>query len=71
MFVFDGYAGWEPESRVSVRVICARAYHALFMHNMLIRPSSEELKTFVPDFTIYNAGGWLLVVCVVLAVRCS
>ena len=58
VYVFDGYAGWEPESRVSVRVLCGRAYHALFMHNMLIRPTSEELKTFRPDFTIYNAG-WL------------
>jgi phosphoenolpyruvate carboxykinase (ATP) len=27
-----------------VRVICA-AYHALFMHNMLIRPTREELPT--------------------------
>ena len=27
-----------------MRVICARAYHALFMHNMLIRPTAEELE---------------------------
>ncbi|KAJ2857767.1 Protein kinase C-like 1 [Coemansia erecta] len=57
LYVFDGYAGWDPKYRIKVRVICARAYHALFMNNMLIRPTSEELETFgEPDFTIINAG---------------
>jgi len=57
LYVIDGYAGWDPKYRLKVRVICSRAYHALFMHNMLIRPSEEELATFgEPDFTIYNAG---------------
>ena len=36
IYVFDGFAGWDPIHRIKVRVICARAYHALFMHNMLI-----------------------------------
>lgn len=35
--VFDGYAGWETGARFKIRVVCARPYHALFMHNMLIR----------------------------------
>ena len=57
IYVFDGFAGWDPKYRIKVRVICARAYHALFMHNMLIRPTQEELENFgEPDFTIYNAG---------------
>jgi phosphoenolpyruvate carboxykinase (ATP) len=59
LYVIDGYAGWDPKYRIKVRVICARAYHALFMWNMLIRPTAEELETFGdPDFTIYNAGGF-------------
>ncbi len=57
LYVIDGYAGWDPNYRIKVRVICARAYHALFMWNMLIRPTAAELATFGdPDFTIYNAG---------------
>lgn len=57
VFVFDGYACWHPEHRYKVRVISSRAYHCLFMHNMLIRPTDEELATFGdPDITIYNAG---------------
>ena len=57
LYVVDGFAGWDPQYRLKIRVICARAYHALFMHNMLIRPSEAELADFgEPDFTIYNAG---------------
>ncbi|KAG8967710.1 Protein kinase C-like 1 [Tulasnella sp. 419] len=57
VYIFDGYAGWDPKYRIKVRVICARAYHALFMHNMLIRPTEAELLDFgEPDFIIYNAG---------------
>ena len=57
VFVFDGYACWHPEHRYKVRVISSRAYHCLFMYNMLIRPTEEELANFGdPDITIYNAG---------------
>ncbi|RKO97203.1 ATP-utilizing phosphoenolpyruvate carboxykinase [Caulochytrium protostelioides] len=57
LYVFDGFAGWDPRYRIKVRVVCARAYHALFMHNMLIRPTAKELAEFgEPDFTIFNAG---------------
>ena len=41
-----------------MRIVCARAYHALFMRNMLIRPSREELAKFHPDYTVYNAGSF-------------
>jgi phosphoenolpyruvate carboxykinase (ATP) len=57
LYLVDGFAGWDPNYRIKVRVFCAQAYHALFMHNMLIRPTAEELEDFgEPDFVIYNAG---------------
>lgn len=57
LYVIDGYASWDPRYRVKIRVICERAYHALFMRNMLIRPSAEELAEFdEPDYVIFNAG---------------
>jgi phosphoenolpyruvate carboxykinase (ATP) len=57
VYVVDGYAGWDPASRVKVRVLCARAYHALYMQTMLIRPTRDELERFgSPDYVIYNAG---------------
>ena len=47
------------QSRIKVRVVCARAYHALFMYNMMIRPTEQELAEFgKPDFTIFNAGAF-------------
>jgi phosphoenolpyruvate carboxykinase (ATP) len=56
-FVVDGYAGWDAEFRIKVRVVCSRAYHTLFMHNLLIRPTPDELDQFgEPDFLILNAG---------------
>jgi phosphoenolpyruvate carboxykinase (ATP) len=57
VYVLDGFAGWDPRNRLKIRVICARAYHALFMHNMLLRPTAAELAAFgEPDYVIYNAG---------------
>ena len=57
LFVIDGFAGWDVERRIKVRVICARSYHALFMHNMLVRPTVKELENFgQPDYVILNAG---------------
>ncbi|CAO3664103.1 unnamed protein product [Umbelopsis vinacea] len=57
LYVFDGYAGWDPKYRKKIRVVASRAYHILFMRNMLIRPTEDELENFgTPDFTIFNAG---------------
>ncbi|SCV06220.1 LANO_0H24740g1_1 [Lachancea nothofagi CBS 11611] len=57
LYIVDAYAGWDPRYRIKIRVVCARAYHALFMTNMLIRPTAEELQNFgEPDFTVWNAG---------------
>jgi phosphoenolpyruvate carboxykinase (ATP) len=59
LYCVDAFAGWEASTRLKVRVICARPYHALFMHNMLIRPNAQELQSFgEPDLVIYNAGGF-------------
>ncbi len=59
LYCIDAFAGWDPEFRIKVRIICARAYHALFMHNMLIRPTPEELENFgEPDYVVYNGGAF-------------
>ena len=58
LYVIDGFAGWDLKHRTKVRIICVRPYHALFMHNMLIRPTPQELEDFgEPDYVIFNAGG--------------
>lgn len=57
IYIVDSFAGWDPRYRVKIRSICSRAYHALFMTNMLIVPNLEELAEYgEPDFTIINGG---------------
>ncbi|MCP4447781.1 MAG: phosphoenolpyruvate carboxykinase (ATP) [Myxococcales bacterium] len=59
LFCVDAYAGWDPKYQIKVRIVCARAYHALFMHNMLIRPTAEQLKSFgEPDYVVFNGGAF-------------
>jgi hypothetical protein len=48
LYVIDGFAGWDENYRVKVRIICERAYHALFMRNMLIRPTAEQQRRPLP-----------------------
>merc|ERR1712226_1334223 len=62
LYVIDGYGGWDEKYRVPVRVITSRAYHALFMQNMLVQPTEKELDSFDlhskdnKPFVIFNAG---------------
>merc|ERR1719433_279856 len=60
LYVVDGFGGWDKDYRVPVRVITSRAYHALFMQNMLVPPTEEEVAEFTKPghkpFVIYNAG---------------
>merc|ERR1719200_87999 len=57
LYIVDGFGGWEEEFRVPVRVITSRAYHALFMQNMLVPPTEAELEKFykTKPFIIFNA----------------
>lgn len=57
LYVVDGYGGWDENEQIKVRIVCTRPYHALFMNNMLIRPTDEQLAEFGdPDYVIFNAG---------------
>lgn len=56
LYVIDGFCGANPETRLSVRIICEVAWQAHFCKNMFIRPTAEELETFAPDWTILNAS---------------
>lgn len=60
IFIVDGYLGWDPLYRIKCRVLTTRAYHALFMRNMMIVPTDEELRRdFIDnniDFHLFNAG---------------
>ena len=56
LYIVDGYAGANPDSRIKVRFIMEVAWQAHFVKNMFIRPSDEELETYEPDFVMLNAA---------------
>jgi len=61
VFVQDCYAGADPDYRLKVRVITEKAWHSLFARNMFINiDNQEELKNFVPDFTVMALDGFKL-----------
>lgn len=58
LYVFDGFAGADPKYTQRFRVVNEFASQNLFMHQLLIRPTEEQLETFVPDYTLYAAPGF-------------
>lgn len=56
LYVVDGFAGANKETRMNIRFIMEVAWQAHFVKNMFIRPSEEELKNFKPDFIVLNAA---------------
>jgi phosphoenolpyruvate carboxykinase (ATP) len=54
LFAQDLYGGAEPANRVRVRVITEYAWHSLFIRNLLIRPTKNEVESFVADLTILD-----------------
>ena len=55
LHVQDLFAGADPAVRVPVRFITPNAWHALFVHNMFIRPRPDQLADFEPGFTVLHA----------------
>ncbi|MDX1661941.1 MAG: phosphoenolpyruvate carboxykinase (ATP) [Gemmatimonadota bacterium] len=57
LWVFDGYAGADPDYRLDVRVVNENAWHNLFARNLFLRPDYEDLEGYEPEFTILHAPG--------------
>ena len=56
LFVVHGYAGADPEYARKVLVVADTAHQALFVRQMLVRPSADELADFgEPDIRLYAA----------------
>ena len=58
LFVFDGFAGADPKYTRCFRIVNELASQNLFIHQLLIRPSEEDLENYKPDYTIYCAPGF-------------
>lgn len=58
LYVFDGFVGADPEYRLAVRFVNEFAWQNLFVHQLFLRPTEEELKDICPDFTVICAPGF-------------
>lgn len=59
IFIFDGMAGADPVCTRKFRIINELASQNLFIHELLIRPTAEELENYgEADFTIFVAPGF-------------
>lgn len=58
VYVQDCLAGADPRYQLRVRVITERAWHSLFAHTMFLRPSTEDLAQFRPEFTVIHSPGF-------------
>jgi len=59
LFVQDLFCGADPRYQLPIRVINELAWHNLFVHQLFIRPTPEELATHTPQFTIVGAPMFL------------
>lgn len=58
IFIFEGFAGADPAYHLPVRVVNELASQNLFIHQLLVRPTEQELAEFVPGFTIIAVPGF-------------
>ena len=54
LYAQDLYGGADPNYRIKTRVFTERAWHSLFIRQLLIRPERSELAHFIPDLTIVD-----------------
>jgi phosphoenolpyruvate carboxykinase (ATP) len=57
LYIFDGFIGADARYRFGVRVVNEFAFHNLFVHQMFLRPTPEELTNHHADFTVIAVPG--------------
>ena len=58
VFIFDGFAGADPKYTKGFRIVNELASQNLFIHQLLRRPTADQLKDFHEDYTIIAAPGF-------------
>ncbi|MDJ0845047.1 phosphoenolpyruvate carboxykinase (ATP) [Crocosphaera sp.] len=57
VYIFDGYVGADTNYRCGVRIVNELASQNLFVHQLFIRPSPQELSDHRADFTVIAVPG--------------
>lgn len=59
VYVRDAYACADPKYRMNIRAITETPWANMFVHNMFLRPTNEEILSFEPEWTIIAAPGFM------------
>ncbi|MFL0094110.1 phosphoenolpyruvate carboxykinase (ATP) [Tenacibaculum maritimum] len=59
VFARDSYACADEDYKLKIRVVNEYPWSNMFAYNMFLRPTSEELKEFSPEWTVINAPGFM------------
>jgi len=59
VYVRDAIACADPAYKMNLRVVNEYPWSNLFVYNMFIRPTEEEVKSFDPEWTVINAPGFM------------
>lgn len=54
LYQVDAFGGTDPRYRISVRFLVQKAWHALFVKQLLVRPSPEQLLDFTPEWSVLD-----------------
>lgn len=58
LYVKDAYACSDSSYQLNVRLIAEKPWSAKFVHNMFLRPTEDEIKSFDPEWSIMCAPGF-------------
>jgi phosphoenolpyruvate carboxykinase (ATP) len=58
IFIFDGFAGADTTYRLPIRVVNEFAWQNMFVQNLFIRPTAEELGNHTAEYTVICAPGF-------------
>ncbi|MTI19682.1 phosphoenolpyruvate carboxykinase (ATP) [Fulvivirga sp. RKSG066] len=58
VYVRDAYACADPNYKTNIRVVNEYPWSNMFVYNMFLRPTEDEIKSFDPEWTVVNAPGF-------------
>lgn len=58
LYIFDGYVGNDLKFRLPIRIVNELAYQNLFVRDLFVRPTEEELANHAAEFTCICAPGF-------------
>ena len=59
LFVRDGFVCADTDYRLNIRAVNEYPWSNLFVYNMFLRPTEEELRDFEYEWTVINAPGFM------------